>query len=77
MWAWVFKFGLRYEGAVNSPSSQWVSGKALLCIQEVNPVEAVVFLFLICPTLTQIDFNTVKFYWTGLEIKTTDWSMTK
>ena len=42
----IFRFVLRSEGAVNSPSSQWVSGKTLLYIQGMKPQETVECLFL-------------------------------
>ena len=72
----IFQFGLSSENAVNSSPSQWVLGKALLYIQRVNTLKAVTF-FLLCLTLTQIDFNIVKFYWTGLEIMAVYGLMTK
>ena len=34
------------EGAVNSPPSQRVSGKALLYTQEANPLEALAFFYM-------------------------------
>ena len=73
----IFRFGLRSEGAVNFPSSQWVSGKTLLYIQGMKPQETVECLFLICLTLTQIDFNIIKFHRTGLEIKVDYQSITR